>query len=204
MFIRELERFRMDPEQAYVTGTLTPKTPLVLANIPRYPNLAVYELRKGDSPMLGVVASVGKRRKLIATVSFNTGMSTYFYQPVPGLDVNYTKVLPQWQGQGIGLAVYRELILQKQWNLYATGSHSRGGEKLWQRLSQTPGIAVYVLQNPHVVVKPQLTPQGLRLPDGEDFYDVVSDTPWSLIAVAEDSPSNQALKKLVKKEEDRL
>ena len=198
MLVSELERFRMDPQQTYVTGTIPRQAPALLSNIPRHPNLAVYQLRSGKTFMLGVTATRGSRRKLIASLSFATHQSSKFFWPVDGFDVIFSKVIPNYQGQGIGLAVYRELILQLKWNLYATGSHSPGGEKLWQRLSQTSGIVVYALQQPDVVVKPQLTAQGLRLPNGEDFYLAVGQNPWSLIAVAEDSLSNNTLKKLMK------
>ena len=199
MLVSELERFRMDPQQTYVTGTIPRQAPALVSNIPRYPNLAVYQIRSGETLfVLGVTVTRGSRRKLIASLSFDTHQSRKFFWPVDGFDVIFSKVIPDYQGQGIGLAVYRELILQLKWNLYATGSHSRGGEKLWQRLSQTPGIVVYALQQPDVVVKPPLTAQGLRLPNGEDFYLAVDQNPWSLIAVAEDGPSDNALKKLMK------
>jgi hypothetical protein len=199
MLVSELERFRMDPQQTYVTGKVTRQTPAILSNIPRWPHLAVYQLRTGSTMLFGVTETSGSRRKLVATISLNAYQLPKFFQPVEGFDVNFTKVMPSHQGQGLGLAVYREFILQLQWNLYATGSHSLGGEKLWRRLSQTPGITVYLLRKPHTVVVPVLTSQGLKLPGGEDFYDTDPDqAPWSLIAVNDSSPANNILKSMVK------
>jgi hypothetical protein len=71
MLVSELERFRMDPQQTYVAGKVTRQTPAILSNIPRWPHLAVYQLRTGSTMLFGVTETSGSRRKLVATISLN-------------------------------------------------------------------------------------------------------------------------------------
>lgn len=60
-----------------------------------------------------------------------------------GYQVNETKVRPAYQGQGIGLKLYKALIKDFDITLASGPIQSLGGAKLWSALYRSPGITVY-------------------------------------------------------------
>lgn len=52
-------------------------------------------------------------------------------------------VHPEYQGNGIGLALYKNLILKRKLTIISTGSHSIGARKTWLRASQDMNINAY-------------------------------------------------------------
>ena len=60
-----------------------------------------------------------------------------------GYEVYETKVRPAYQGQALGLKLYRSLVKDFNITLVSGGVQSVGGAKLWSALYKSSGITVY-------------------------------------------------------------
>lgn len=65
------------------------------------------------------------------------------WQNIRAYSVNRAVVVPRYQGQGIGEALYHGLITLLDINLLSNGSHSPGARKLWLKLAKDPSIKAY-------------------------------------------------------------
>lgn len=104
------------------------------------------------------------------------------------------EVKKAYQGQNLGLELYRNLIVKENW-IISGFDHSTGARKLWTRLSTQPEITVYAY-NPdwdwdvawHI---PTIKGNELSL-QGKNIYD--SDQ-WHLIAVHKNGAADQIITK---------
>jgi hypothetical protein len=67
--------------------------------------------------------------------------------------VETARVRNEYQGRGIGEALYTGLITLCDVNLYSAGSHSPGARKMWMRLSENSKISTWAIDYHHCVHK---------------------------------------------------
>jgi len=184
MKITELERNDIKTNQAWMAGSVPKRDPEPW----KIQGLDVY-----FSPGKYVTKiSLFNKSKLVGSFTITKQRDDVHFWPVPGWDVMNAMIHKSQQGKGLALDVYTYLVTKLGWALYSTGSHSPGAEKLWARLSKTPGISVYVLDQNKVEI-PKITPTGIMLPD-KDIYALPS---MSVVAVATNGTHDNKLKSLI-------
>jgi hypothetical protein len=133
--------------------------------------------------------------EIIAKINLWQEPDPELYQPVPGLEVLQSEVKRWYQGRGLGIEIYKSLILNNHVNLYSAGSHSVGARKLWVKLSNDSNLMVYATRKKlQQVALPQqvgdeLAVKGWRLYGSEGT---------ALVAVAAGSSAHHMLSKLVR------
>ena len=119
--------------------------------------------------------------------------------PVTGIVVMQSVVDTEYQGKGIGIKLYQQLILKNHWNIYSDVSHSIGARKLWVKLNADPNISVFAInQTSHKVAI--VTPRAKELSVKD--WNIYNDDSIILLAVATNSSSDTILKKLAEKNDE--
>jgi len=65
------------------------------------------------------------------------------YQSIRCHSIIKAVVNPQYQGKGLGLSLYKGLIINLDMPIISNDSHSPGARKMWVRLNQDPAVDVY-------------------------------------------------------------
>jgi len=62
-----------------------------------------------------------------------------------GKIVGVSLINPEYQGKGIGLSLYENIILKMNYTLVSDETHSIGGERVWSKLARNRKIRVYAM-----------------------------------------------------------
>lgn len=121
------------------------------------------------------------------------------YQGVKAYSVHHAVIDKEYQGQGIGWALYQGLISILGINLLSNGSHSVGARKMWLKLAQDPKIRAYGFDQKTdqlFIVKPNKQKSELvSAKKGTKLYDNYGS---GLILVKRNGPSDKRLERLLK------
>lgn len=108
--------------------------------------LPVLQLVSKDEPSFFVLAD-NSLRKIVAILDLGKRYLTsdkFNFAPYSLKKIYQTGVTPEYQGQKIGWALYKGLIVYSGINLIAD-EQSLGARKMWAALSQDPAVSVWAL-----------------------------------------------------------
>ena len=183
MKISELRRNDIDRDYAMVTSKRPARKPDFAWKVGS--GFDVY-YTKGTYPLLRVFDG----KSIVARVDFKVGNNAFRVHTVDQAQVKST-----YQGKGIGLELYRNLIIKENWVL-AGYDHSPGARKLWVRLSMDPEVVMYVYDDKFEWESasgwkiPIVKGNELALPKKA----IYNDPDLFLIAVHKDGPADRDIK----------
>jgi GNAT superfamily N-acetyltransferase len=120
--------------------------------------------------------------------------------PFKCIEINQSSVDKDFQGMGIGYALYKGLIKYANLNLVALGSHSKGAQKLWARMNQDKDIKVYAVSEEKDGIhfyQVDSTSNSLTINNKSIYSTAKSKVDFSLLAVSKTSNINKTISKMI-------
>ena len=132
-------------------------------------------------------------------VAFMSYENTKIYNlPFKCVEINQSSVDKDFQGMGIGYALYKGLIKYANLNLVAIGSHSKGAQKLWSRLNLDKDIKIWAVseEKDGIHFYPiDSTNDALTINNKSVYSTAKTKVDYSLLAIAKSSKLNKDITK---------